>query len=153
MKQLYDELDANGNIVASAIMLIPGLKLPEGHSWVEHIPSLEDIKATRNIYVNNCKDVACYMPIAYNGYEWQADSRSQSLLSSAILLAQIGVAPAPSTWRSLDNIDVPVDLDFLKGLAGAMAYQTQQAYAKSWTLKAQIAAASTAEAVNAIDWT
>lgn len=152
MRQLYDELDADGNIIQYNIMLIPGMRLKEGHSWIEHIPLLSEVKLEKITTIENKRNEKCFAPITVLGHTWQVDSRSQSLLTSAILLSEIGVTPVPSTWRSLDNIDVPVTLADLKSIAGAAAAQTQYAYSQSWELKAAVAAASTVEEVQSIEW-
>ena len=117
MKQLYDELDAQGNIIRSNILLVPGLSLPEGHSWVEHTITLEEAKASKKTEIEEARNKACFIPVSAIGHTWQVDTRSQTLLSSAILLAQIGATPVPPTWRSIDNVDVPVTLDDLKTIA------------------------------------
>lgn len=152
MKQLYDEYDANNNLVATNILLIPGLKLPEGHRWEVHLPSIEELKSEKRSYIENNKLNTRLQPVSALGYTWQADTLSQTLLTSAILLAQIGAAPVPPTWRTLDNIDVSVSLDDLKTIAGAMAAQTQYAYSTSWNLKARVDAATTAEELASIVW-
>lgn len=83
---------------------------------------------------------------------WQADQKSVELLNGAITLAQSGL-PLPPSWRSFDNVDVPITmLADLLAIAGAIAVQTQAAYSKSWTLKAQIAAATTVTAVQSVMW-
>jgi hypothetical protein len=152
MKQLYDELDSEGNIVYSNILLIPGLNLPTGHRWVEHVQTLEEAKHDKRTEIESIKAIKCFEPVDALGHTWQADARSQSLISSAVLLAQIGAAPSPTSWRTLDNIDVAITLADLKTIAGTIAYYTQQAYTQSWQLKALTNAATTIPEVNNILW-
>ena len=89
-------------------------------------------------------------PVTAIGYQWQADARSQSLLSSAVSLTVAGAVPCPTVWRSLDNVDVTVNLDSIKTIAAAMAYATQVAYHHSWDLKQQIMDEQTPEEVAAL---
>ena len=152
MKQLYDEFDAQDNIVQRSILLVPGLQLPEGHYWKEHTISLSEIQQEKLTYIENIRNEKCFTPISVLGHTWQVDSRSQTLLTSAILMAEIGVTPTPPYWRSLDNIDVPVTLNDLKSIAAATAGQTQYAYSKSWQLKAAVMSATSVEEANLIEW-
>lgn len=152
MKQLYDQIDQYGNIIASGILLVPGLTLPEGHEWVKHTPSIESLRAEKRIEVEQHRNNVCFKPVSVIGYLWQADQRSQDLLSSAIMLAQIGAAPTPSTWRTLDNQDISVTLDNLKAIAAAIALQTQGAYQHSWDLKQLILQATTQEELDQVIW-
>lgn len=149
MQQLYDELNTVGEVVQT-LRLIPGLSLPEGHTWVPHQPTILEVKQAVLAQILQNREAQCQQPTLALGQLWQADTRSQSLLSQAILLAQIQVAPVPPTWRTLDNVDVSVTLDNLKAIALAIATQTQVAYSRSWDLKALVAAATTIEELNAI---
>lgn len=115
-------------------------------------PSLDAIKAARRAAVNIARDAACVADVTVNGKAWQADARSQQMLASAIALAGAGL-PLPASWRARDNSNMPVTgLADLLAIAGAMAAQTQAAYEKSWALKAQIDAATTAAEVEAVQW-
>lgn len=75
-----------------------------------------------------------------------------SCQNKAISLAGLGL-PLPAVWRDADNNDMAVTgiMDLLQ-IAGAMAYQTQTAYGISWTLKAQVDAATTAAELEAVVW-
>lgn len=93
------------------------------------------------------RDTACFADVTVLGHPWQADSRSQQMLASAILLAQAGVY-TPTVWRDANNVDVPItSVGQLVAIAGAMAAQTQAAYAHSWARKAALADAVTVEQV------
>lgn len=109
---------------------------------------IDDLKAAKLAQIEADRDAACVATVNVIGHPWQADARSQSLLSSSILLAQAGVY-TPSVWRDESNVDVAVTLADLVLIAGVMAAQTQAAYAASWARKAALAAATTAEQVAA----
>ena len=62
-------------------------------------------------------------------------------------------APLPAEWRDTANNNMEISsIADLMQIAGAMAVQTQTAYAKSWALKAAVQSAETAEQVNAVVW-
>lgn len=110
---------------------------------------LSEIKAAKRAQIERDRDVACYADITVNGHAWQADPRSQSLMATAILLAQAGVY-TPSVWRTADNVNVPVTLQDLVLIAGSIAARTQTVYAASWARKAALEAATTAEEIAAV---
>lgn len=115
-------------------------------------PSLSEIKAARAASVERSRDAACYADVAASGHTWQADPRSQELLSNAIRRGRAG-KPLPSKWRDRDNVDMPVaSVADLEAIEDAIAAQTLAAYEKSWALKAQIDAATTAAEVEAVQW-
>jgi len=83
---------------------------------------------------------------------WQADLRSQDLINKAISMAVAG-APLPTVWRDDNNNDMPItDIGQLAVIGGAMAQQTEEVYHRSWQLKDEIEAATTAEEVALIEW-
>lgn len=153
---LYDELDASGTVVRSRFVLGPYDILADGHTWVEHNPSLEDYKTQQKQLIESWRDEACGAPVTVVvggvSYQFQADERSQSLLSNSLLLVNIGAAPVPSAWRTLDNQDIAVTLTDLHNIATAMATNAATAYPHSWTLKAQVDVATTVSEVQAITW-
>ncbi|WP_429496763.1 DUF4376 domain-containing protein [Robbsia andropogonis] len=63
-----------------------------------------------------------------------------------------GNVPDGFTWKAVDNTLVPFTLGDLKALYAAMLTQGSTAFARKATLKAQIAAATTVEAVKLIVW-
>jgi len=83
---------------------------------------------------------------------WQADLHSQDLINKAISMAVAG-APLPTAWRDDNNNDMPItDIGQLAVIGGAMAQQTEEVYHRSWQLKDEIEAATTAEEVALIEW-
>ncbi|MBB3213413.1 hypothetical protein FHW67_002705 [Herbaspirillum sp. Sphag1AN] len=84
---------------------------------------------------------------------FQADSNSQDLLVTAVAgyNAQKAV-PTGFYWKSADNTQVPFTLADLNGLSAAMLAQGWTAFQHLTTLKAQVAAATTVAAVQAIVW-
>lgn len=109
---------------------------------------LETLKEAKLAQIILDRDAACYADVEVIGHTWQADFRSQALLSSAILMAQSEVY-TPTTWRTADDVNVSVTLADLVQIAGTIAAQTEVAYAASWARKAVVDAATTAEEVEA----
>lgn len=152
MPQLYSEMDQNGTIVKDRIRLVPGLKLQQGHRWIPYAEPVSSIKINKKIYINSKRNEETISPVTYLGKQWQTDRRSIELLSNTILLDYLGITPAPTIWRSLDNTNVEVNIQDLKNIAGLIATKTREAYTKSWDLKDSIESANTAEEVSAIIW-
>jgi hypothetical protein len=152
MAQLYDEIDANGNLTLQGVKLVPGMQLPEGSTWVPHTVPLSTLRELKKQEIEQTRNTVQYGNVSYLSTSWQADPKSQSLLTQAILLVSLGIAPCPPTWRDAANNDVSITLDDLKNLAGLMAYNTQVAYSTSWSLKEQVDMATTPEEIGAITW-
>lgn len=111
---------------------------------------LAEAKAAKKRQIEAERDAACEQPVTALGRTWDADKRSQELLNGAIALAQAG-GPLPSVWRDADNNDMPItDISQLLAIAGAIAAQTQAAYATSWARKVAVDAATTIDEVNAV---
>ena len=111
---------------------------------------LAEAKAAKKLKIEAERDAACEQPVTALGRTWDADKRSQELLSSAITIAQAG-GPLPAVWRDAENNDMPVtSLAYLLAIAGAIAQQVHTAYAASWARKAAVDAATTIDEVNAV---
>lgn len=118
------------------------------------VPTLGELKVAKRSQIDTWRDAACVVNVsnAVGGitYWWQADARSQGLISNVITLADSSVRPAPPIWRTADNINVPITLTDIKNIAAVIANQTDLAYVHSWALKAQANAATTEDQLNAI---
>lgn len=84
---------------------------------------------------------------------FQADPGSQTVLMQTTQGYSIaGGVPAAFYWVAADNTHVPFTLTDLEGLYQAMLAQGWAAFQHKQTLKAQINAATTVAAVQAISW-
>lgn len=111
---------------------------------------LAEAKDAKKIQIEAERDAKVVQDVFVHGRRWQADKRSQELLASVITIASAG-CPLPSVWRDADNNDMPItDISQLLAIAGAIAAQTQAAYAESWARKAAVDAATTIDEVNAV---
>ena len=63
-----------------------------------------------------------------------------------------GATPDGFYWKASDNTQVPFTLADLQGLYQAILAQGWAAFQKRTTLKAQISAATTVAAVQAVNW-
>lgn len=121
-------------------------------SWVIEPITLAEAQQVKRAEIDRARDMACHENITAHGTQWQSDERSQRLLSDVITLASAGL-PLPPYWRDAHDVNMAVtSLADLLTIAGAMAAQTQNAYSKSWAMKAEVASATTIEQVAAIVW-
>ena len=101
---------------------------------------------------------AIQQPVSYTSKggitkTYQADPPSGSNLQNAILGMQAaGVAPSGFYWVSADNTQVPFTFADLQGLAADLLAQGWAAFQHLQALKADVLAATTVSAVQAIVW-
>jgi hypothetical protein len=102
---------------------------------------------------------AIQQPVSYTSKggvtkTYQADQGSVANLSQMMLAFQsTQTMPNGFYWVAADNTQVPFTYADLQGLALAMGTQGAAAFQTLQTLKAQVLAATTIEAVQAISWT
>jgi hypothetical protein len=112
--------------------------------------NLSAAKSAKQKVINTEREAQLVMDVSVHDRQWQADVSSQALLGQAITLASAGL-PLPSVWRDVDNNDMQItSLADLLAIAGAIAVQTEAAYATSWARKAALEAATTIEEVEAV---
>ncbi len=101
---------------------------------------------------------AIQQPVSYTSKggvtkTYQADPGSLSNLQNAIFGFQgAGATPNGFYWVSADNTQVPFTFADLQGLAAALLAQGWAEFQKLQTLKAEVMAATSASAVQAIVW-
>lgn len=116
----------------------------------QNVKTLAEVKESRRAEIEHARNLAALANVTAHGTQWQADERSQRLLANAITLASAGL-PLPPFWRDANNVNKPItSLNDLLVIAAAMATQTQTAYSKSWTKKAEVSAATSVAQVDAI---
>lgn len=98
--------------------------------------------------------VAAYeTPVSYLGNTYWCDSQSQfMLLGAAFGYGLAGAVPSGFTWWSSTGVAVPFTLSQLQGLATTVLGAFQQNFSKRKALLAQIAAATSVTAVQAVVW-
>jgi hypothetical protein len=119
---------------------------------------LQSMQAQQNALNFASYQAAIQGPVSYTSAGgitamYQADPQSIANLQSVILGFQLKQAtPAGFYWRALDNTNTPFTYADLLGLAQAMAEPAAAAWVKWQSLKAQVAAATTVSAVQAVVW-
>ncbi|WP_283149026.1 DUF4376 domain-containing protein [Silvimonas soli] len=104
-------------------------------------------------YVDAIQQPVSFTPADGQAKAFQADAGSQTVLLQAITgYGLAGTVPEGFYWVSEDNTQNPFTLADLKGLYAVMLAQGWAAFQKRQTLKAEILAATTVAAVQAIDW-
>lgn len=119
---------------------------------------LASAQAAQVLLVNAAYAVAVQQPVTFKtasgvSAQFDADSSSQTILMQATqgyVLAN--AVPTDFYWVAADNTRVPFTLVDLQGLYQAMLAQGWAAFQKRQELKADIAAATTVAAVQAIVW-
>ena len=93
--------------------------------------------------VNALRSDKLALPVTFVGHPFQGDAEAISNINGIIAAIGVGL-PLPSgfSWRSADNINVPMTPSVLLGLAGTMIKYRSACYVRSWILKATIDASS-----------
>lgn len=109
-------------------------------------------KEERKDFIDNQRAIYRYSDVVALGRPWQGDKVSQDLLDDVISVYVVGL-PLPSKWRDKNNNDLIItDISQLRAIAEQYSLNTQWCWQNSWTKKAEIDAALTIEAINAISW-
>ena len=115
--------------------------------------TLKHLKKTKKQEIENTYNKAIQEPIQYtigsNAYTFQADSKSQIILSKVIISA---LTSFTTNWLDIDNNPISVTLDNLKGLAQTLLTRGQQLFTKKIQLKKQVDASTTEDEVKGIQW-
>lgn len=81
--------------------------------------------------------------VSFNGYQWDADSKSLQNLIAAVVGVSAGIPlPEGFVWRTADNQSVPVGITELVGIGAAIQNKILAIYSESWRLKDQVIAGS-----------
>lgn len=91
--------------------------------------------------------------IGYMGTTWWTDQNSQSMLMGALVVfGATNSVPEGFQWWDATNTGVPMTLQELQGLSAAILTRVNTNFVKRKTLLANITAATTVAAVQAIIW-
>lgn len=83
------------------------------------------------------------MPVTFLSHPFQSDAEAIANITGVLAAVGVGLPlPANFSWRSADNVNVPMNAQVLLGLAGTLMTYRNACYVRSWTLKAQLDAAS-----------
>ena len=119
-------------------------------------PTLDELKAAKNTEINQERATANTSTFAHGGKVFSCDQLSRSDIDGVNGYAALsGALPPgfPGAWKAVDNSYLPIaDVEAWKLFYTAMVAQGAANFAHAQELKAQLAAATTAEAVAAIVW-
>ena len=116
--------------------------------------SLEQLKSSKKQELETDYNTKSQEPIEYqldstHNYTFQADSKSQDILTKVITSAPTGFE---IDWLDINNSPVHLTLDKLKKLAGLILTRSQELFAKKITLKKQVDAVTSADELENIKW-
>ena len=128
-----------------------------GDAWTEQVTLLDDLKAAKNAAINAARLKANQSHFTFAGKQIAVDPLSRSDIDAAHgAILMLGAMPGgwPGGWKAMDNTIVPIaDLATWGQFYGAMVAQGTANFARAQALKAQLAAATTPEEVDAVpDW-
>lgn len=119
-------------------------------------PTFDELKAAKNAEINAARAVANTSTFAHGGKAFSCDQLSRSDIDGVNgYVAIYGALPPgfPGAWKAVDNTYLPIaDVEAWKVFYTAMVAQGAANFAHAQELKAQLAAATTPEAVAAIVW-
>lgn len=121
-------------------------------------PSLEEVQAQQINTLAQAYRQAIQQPVSYTSKggvtkTYQADQQSVANLTQMLLAFQAAAAtPSGFYWVAADNTQVPFAYADMQGLAAAFGAQGAAAFQHLQTLKAEVMAATTTSAVQAITW-
>lgn len=129
----------------------------DGEQWIEMLADVEELKARKNAAINAARLKANQSHFTFAGKQIAVDPLSRSDIDAAHgAILMLGAMPGgwPGGWKAMDNTIVPIaDLATWGQFYGAMVAQGTANFAHAQALKAQLAAATTAEEVAAVpDW-
>jgi hypothetical protein len=128
--------------------------------WKSGVPqvTLQERKAERSEAITQARNAALLaLNAQWGGDTWDADEATSARIANALSMvreaAAIGIPTPPSIpWRTADNKDRTLTIAQLTQM-GAAVFQAQQImWAKQAQLKNAIDAATTIEAVQAVQW-
>ncbi|MCG3177408.1 MAG: hypothetical protein MOGMAGMI_02382 [Candidatus Omnitrophica bacterium] len=120
------------------------------------VTPLPELKAAKNAEINQARAAANTSTFPHDGKTFACDALSRSDIDGVNgYVALYGALPPdfPGAWKAADNSYYPIpDVAAWKAFYASMVAAGSANFAHAQTLKAQLAAATTAEAVAAIVW-
>jgi hypothetical protein len=143
-------ISAQGWTVANGALVVP---VPPTAAQLLAAAQAAQDAAIDGAYVSAVQQSVTLKTAAGVSETFQADANSQTILMQAVQGYQIaGGTPSGFYWKATDNTQVPFTLADLQGLYTTILAQGWAAFQKRTTLKAQIAAATSVSAAQAVTW-
>ena len=137
--------DSYFNEFAQGKIYIDGHFIPEP----PYVPLLADVQAAKIAELKVIRDAKELEPVAYNGSDFDFDTKSFDRINAAIIALDQG---GSIDWTTADNSVVTVTAVDLRGVIAAAAVRSNQLHIIYRDLKADVMAATTIEAVQEIHW-
>lgn len=119
-------------------------------------PPLEGLKAAKNAEINAARLAANFTTFAHAGKTIACDQLSRSDIDGTNgFVSLYGALPPgwPGGWKAVDNTYVTIaTVDAWKSFYASLFAAGNNNFAKAQTLKATLAAATTAEQIAAVQW-
>lgn len=109
---------------------------------------IDALKASKKEDVNIWREQQTALGFEYGGHKWDGDAKSVMNLTTCFIS---GSAPVSGYWTSFDNVDVPVDFEFMSGMYAAMIQKGQEIHVAQRDMKNVIDALNTAKEVMEFD--
>jgi hypothetical protein len=120
-------------------------------AW-QDLRTLADVKADQWRSIKDARDAAQYGGFAWDGSTFDSDAVSQGRIQGAVQLAGAIGSTFAIDWTLADNTVRTLSAADMLNVGIALGQHVQAQFTKARTLRAQIDAATTAEAVAAIAW-
>lgn len=87
--------------------------------------------------------------LTFEGHRYDSDEAGRANVTAVIAAVSAGISlPANFTWRTANNLDVPMDAATLLALGAAMLEHVERCYRRSWVLKQAIEVAGEPESID-----
>lgn len=117
-------------------------------------PALEVIKQRKNAELKVQRDEAEVLPITYQGYSFDYDSKARERINAAIIALDVQTAQAKATasidWTTADNQDVKVTADDLRCVIAMVAQRSNALHVAYRVAKCKVQQATSVAEVEAI---
>ena len=114
---------------------------------------LNNEKTSKKLLINKIRDEKIAEGVSYSGHIFDTDDKSFANLNETLTIIKLGIPlPTNFTWRTKDNQNVPVNEEFLIGLAETLINHKFSCYKKSWELKDNIDKAKSLDEISKINW-
>lgn len=114
-------------------------------SWQLDPAAITSHQVTKHTDINTWRDQQELATVEHNGQHWDADPTSRARIESVLLA---GAMPL-DYWTDADNVDQPMTLEQLRELYAAIVQQGGRIHDRQRTMKAEVNALTTIDAVQA----
>lgn len=113
------------------------------------VRAIEERRADVRAAANAARSRVLFGGVLYEGHRFDSDHASRTSVAIFAAGLEAGAVMLPGfTWRSAENVNVPMDADGMKGLAYAMLSHADICYRRSWQLKHLIDESDNPEAID-----